>query len=85
MLGMGEGLLVLMLLAGGFAPEPVRWFGKIAITSGAPLGLLAFTRASGEVMGPVMVEPPPPPALKVPPPPRSSPPNAAKPPPKKAL
>ena len=84
---MGEVVLVMMLLAGGFAPEPVRWFGKIAITSGAPLGVLALRGGSAEVMGPVEVEPPPrpPKQIPIPPPPRTSPPGAVKPPPKKAL
>jgi len=81
-MGMSELVLVLFMMAGGVAPEPVRWFGKIAITSGAPLGMLAVARVSRELSGPVgiMPEPPPPPAppLKVPPPPKAPPPSKKK-------
>ena len=80
MMGMGEVVLVMLLMAGGIAPEPVRWLGKIAVTSGVPLGMMSLGQRVA-MSGPIMQEvpaPPPPPPMRAPPPPKPPPPAQKK-------
>jgi hypothetical protein len=61
---MSELVIVFALVAGaGLAPEPLRWFGKIAVTTGLPAGALTL-RSVKTASGPIAVEVAPAPPAK---------------------